>query len=335
MISSDFIDHKHIDDGQVFKLTKDDFEELKSYFQTTNKSLKSLLYGGSSLLVFYVILLVVKYSASVSYTLARDETPFEGAPLLELVYNKDPMDDINIFVAIVQAQAKIESKNKHFLRQSLLLYGPAGTGKTVLSQEIASIFKAEYYGIKADSLVDPALGQTGKTISEIFTAINARAESGNKVVLFIDEIDKLVGKREPGKFSIGVESFLNHLEKSLNNKNIIFIGATNLYESIDRAVLRSGRMNWKQYIGYVDEAGCTAYIDYISSKPEVKEALGRIWGISEGYYKSKNKSNKLSYAILGQICNTYIILPPKHFGENAIKFPQFVISRLNEAEIRL
>ena len=299
MINPDFIDHKHIDDGQVFKLTKDDFEELKSYFQTTNKSLKSLLYGGSSLLVFYVILLVVKYSASVSYTLARDETSFEGAALLDLMCLQNLQSDLNIFIELITAQSKTEGQNKHFVRQALLLYGLPGTGKTFLSKEIASSFKAEYYEIKADSLVDSALGKTGKIISEIFTAINARAASGNKVVLFIDEIEKLVGKRQDNKISIGVETFLNHLEKSLNNKNIIFIGATNYIDFIDPAVIRPGRIGFHQEIAYMDKVGFDNYIKYISNNDN---ALNQIWVLFE------QEKIQLSYATLANICNTYMQL---------------------------
>ncbi len=128
--------------------------------------------------------------------------------------------------------------------RGILLYGPPGCGKTILAAATASELDGYFISVDASSIMSKWLGEAEKNVSQLFTMARGLAErEGKPVILFIDEVDSLLGSRNS---EIGGEvrtknQFLTEMDGvSGKGKNIkmYVIGATNKPWSLDDAFLR-------------------------------------------------------------------------------------------------
>jgi hypothetical protein len=120
-------------------------------------------------------------------------------------------------------------------RLGLLLFGPPGTGKSLLAGHIASMLKRPFYIVRLDSLISSRLGETAKNVRSIFEFVPAR-----NAVLFLDEMDAVAKVRddrhELGELKRVVNTVLQGLD-SLSD-DVITIGATNHPHLLDPAIWR-------------------------------------------------------------------------------------------------
>ena len=78
----------------------------------------------------------------------------------------------------------------------MLLYGPPGTGKTMLAAATASEMDGYFVNVDASSMMSKWLGEAEKNVSKIFKIARTYAErEGKPVILFVDEVDSLLGSR--------------------------------------------------------------------------------------------------------------------------------------------
>lgn len=120
-----------------------------------------------------------------------------------------------------------------------LFQGPPGTGKTETARHVARILERDLFVANFSEVIDSKLGQTSKNINQLFREINGFANPGRIVVLF-DEIDALAldrnnshDVREMGR---ATSTFLRELDGM--NTQVILIATTNMYDSLDRAMIR-------------------------------------------------------------------------------------------------
>ncbi len=99
------------------------------------------------------------------------------------------------------------------------------------------------------------LHQTTKNIKDFFDGVKKIAEN-EPIILFLDEIDSLLSARTNNVDSNKAEEvsqFLQEFNALEEAKNLIVIAATNRPDHLDSAILRSGRLDKKIYIGPPDE----------------------------------------------------------------------------------
>ena len=134
----------------------------------------------------------------------------------------------------------------------VLLFGPPGTGKTMLGKAIAGALDAPFYYASGADLRSKWYGESEQRLSQLLTA----AKSQNVAVVFLDEIESLLPKRSEESHSADnrvVTQFLADLGGFKDSKNLLLVlGATNKPWSIDEAVFRTGRFDEKVYIGPPD-----------------------------------------------------------------------------------
>ena len=128
--------------------------------------------------------------------------------------------------------------------RGMLLYGPPGTGKTMLAAATANELDGYFINVDAASMMSKWLGEAEKNVSKLFTMARGYCErEGKPVILFIDEVDSLLGDRnsEVGGEIRAKNQFLSEMD-GVNGKGkelmMYVIGATNKPWSLDSPFLR-------------------------------------------------------------------------------------------------
>lgn len=123
--------------------------------------------------------------------------------------------------------------------KGLLLFGPPGTGKTMIGKCIASQCKATFFSISASSLTSKWVGEGEKMVRALFYLARKMSPS----VIFVDEIDSLLSQRSDneneGSRRIKTEFLVQFDGAAVDDKDrILVIGATNRPQEIDEAARR-------------------------------------------------------------------------------------------------
>lgn len=163
----------------------------------------------------------------------------------------------------------------------VLLFGPPGTGKTMLGKAIAGALDAPFYYASGADLRSKWYGESEQRLSQLLNAAKARPVA----VVFLDEIESLLPKRDESSHAADnrvVTQFLADLGGFKDSKNLLLVlGATNKPWAIDEAVFRTGRFDEKVYIGPPDIPAREKILELNLMNAQVQEGLD-LHAIAEG-----------------------------------------------------
>ncbi len=131
-------------------------------------------------------------------------------------------------------------ENIHFkVPKNILLYGAPGTGKTMFIKGCAKSYGVNFISIKGPEVLSKWLGDSEKIVREIFK----KARDVAPCILFFDEIDSIAGDKQNSERTHKVLDQLLLEIDNIKTKDIIFVGATNRPDLLDKSLLRSGRID--------------------------------------------------------------------------------------------
>ncbi|KAJ5549806.1 hypothetical protein N7535_002252 [Penicillium sp. DV-2018c] len=124
----------------------------------------------------------------------------------------------------------------------VLLWGPPGCGKTLLAKAVANESRANFISVKGPELLNKFVGESERAVRQVFV----RARSSVPCVIFFDELDALVPRRDDTLSEASarvVNTLLTELDGLGSSRSGIYvIAATNRPDIIDPAMLRPGRL---------------------------------------------------------------------------------------------
>lgn len=133
-------------------------------------------------------------------------------------------------------------------RLGLLMYGPAGNGKTYIAEAIAGEGEAVFLYATGADLRDKYVGESEKNIKSLFE----EARKHEKTVLFIDEVDDILSQKGEQKVKM-VNQFKIETDGIVKNRNnILLLAATNRPWNINVEMLRPNRLGTHVYVGLPD-----------------------------------------------------------------------------------
>lgn len=183
---------------------------------------------------------------------------YEQAILQDLVFPEDipvSFDDIGGLSNIIEelresviyplTMPNLYSSSSSLLSapSGVLLYGPPGCGKTMLAKALAHESGACFINLHISTLTEKWFGDSNKLVNAVFSL----ARKLEPAIVFIDEIDAVLGTRRSGEHEASgmvKAEFMTHWDglASANStgkaQRIMVLGATNRIQDIDDAILR-------------------------------------------------------------------------------------------------
>ena len=170
--------------------------------------------------------------------------------------------------------------------KGLLLFGPPGTGKTMIAKAVATNSEANFISIKGPELLSKWVGESEKGIREVFR----KARQASPCVVFFDELDSVAPRRSTGggDSHVGeriVSQLLTEMDGLEDLKGVVVIGATNRPDIIDEALLRPGRFDRLLEVPLPDNDAIKDILKiHIAKKPVDKTVdLDKLVELTKGY----------------------------------------------------
>mmetsp|Transcript_7662 Transcript_7662/g.16936 ORF Transcript_7662/g.16936 Transcript_7662/m.16936 type:complete len:800 (-) Transcript_7662:380-2779(-) len=138
--------------------------------------------------------------------------------------------------------------------RGILMYGPPGSGKTLIARAVANETGAFFFLINGPEIMSKLAGESESNLRKAFE----EAEKNSPAIIFIDEIDAIAPKREKTQGEVErriVSQLLTLMDGLKARAHVVVIGATNRPNSIDGALRRFGRFDREVDIGVPDENG--------------------------------------------------------------------------------
>ena len=201
-------------------------------------------------------------------------------------------------------------------QRGILLFGPPGTGKTMIAKAIATECNSTFFNISASSLTSKWVGESEKTVKSLFKIAYKKVPS----IIFIDEIDSILSKRSGSENEATKRlktEFLIQFDGLGSNTNarLLVIAATNRPMDLDEALLR--RLPKRVYCGPLDENGRFEFIKKVINRVETNLSDEDIKEIAQ-------KTNDYSNSDLMEMCREAAYQPVRELSmEEILKIKKF------------
>lgn len=136
--------------------------------------------------------------------------------------------------------------------RGILLFGPPGTGKTMLAKAIANEAGASFINVSMSTITSKWFGEDEKNVRALFTL----AAKVSPTIIFVDEVDSMLGQRtrvgEHEAMRKIKNEFMTHWDGLLTKpgEKILVLGATNRPFDLDEAIIRRFERRFVSFIWF-------------------------------------------------------------------------------------
>ena len=195
--------------------------------------------------------------------------------------------------------------------RGLLLFGPPGTGKTMIAKAVATECKCTFFSISASSLTSKYLGESEKLVRALFQLAYEMQPS----VVFIDEIESILSKRKEDENDAMKRlktEFLIQFDGvgSSEENRVLIIGATNRPFDLDPAVIR--RLPKRVYVGPFNDEDKKGFIKKIITQNKCNIS-------DEEFMKIAKMCNNYSNSDLKELCREAAYEPLRELNSSSLK----------------
>ncbi|KAG1326254.1 hypothetical protein COCNU_01G001880 [Cocos nucifera] len=176
--------------------------------------------------------------------------------------------------------------------KGILLFGPPGTGKTMLAKAVATEAGANFINISMSSITSKWFGEGEKYVKAVFSLASKIAPS----VIFVDEVDSMLGRREnPGEHE-AMRKMKNEFMvnwdglRTKDKERVLVLAATNRPFDLDEAVIR--RLPRRLMVNLPDAPNRVKILRVILAKEELAPDvdLEALANMTDGYSGSDLKN---------------------------------------------
>ncbi|GBG61140.1 hypothetical protein CBR_g19216 [Chara braunii] len=189
--------------------------------------------------------------------------------------------------------------------RGLLLFGPPGTGKTMLAKAVATEAGANFINISMSTIASKWFGEAEKYVKAVFTLASKIAPC----VIFIDEVDSMLGRRGKDNEHAAMRKIKNEFMSSWDglrtreNERILVLAATNRPFDLDEAVIR--RFPRRLLVDVPDAENRAKILKVILAEEELEEGFNieELAAATDGYTGSdlKNLCTTAAYRRIREI----------------------------------
>ncbi|XP_022137416.1 uncharacterized protein LOC111008871 isoform X3 [Momordica charantia] len=176
--------------------------------------------------------------------------------------------------------------------KGILLFGPPGTGKTMLAKAVATEAGANFINISMSSITSKWFGEGEKYVKAVFSLASKIAPS----VVFVDEVDSMLGRREnPGEHE-AMRKMKNEFMvnwdglRTKDTERVLVLAATNRPFDLDEAVIR--RLPRRLMVNLPDAPNRAKIIKVILAKEDLSPDFDfdSVASMTDGYSGSDLKN---------------------------------------------
>ncbi|XP_073131716.1 uncharacterized protein [Henckelia pumila] len=176
--------------------------------------------------------------------------------------------------------------------RGILLFGPPGTGKTMMAKAIANEAGASFINVSMSTITSKWFGEDEKNVRALFTLAAKVAPT----IIFIDEVDSMLGQRNRAGEHEAMRKikneFMTHWDGLLSKpgERILVLAATNRPFDLDEAIIR--RFERRILVGLPSAENREKILKTLLTKERVDEGLNlkELARMTEGYTGSDLKN---------------------------------------------